>query len=96
MSKSIHFFSHTVFGQLISLIDRNLVDKAVHESQSDRFCKGFYTWDHLVSMLFCSLSQCNSLREVVAGCLGLKGKTEHLGLSHFPNVPGILIHTQQM
>jgi hypothetical protein len=84
MSKSIHFFSHTVFGQLISLVDRNLVSKAVFKTQADRFCKGFHTWDHLVSMLFCSLSQCTSLREVVAGCLGLKGKAEHLGLKHLP------------
>jgi len=84
MSKSIHFFSQTVFGQLISLIDRNLVSQAVFKTQSDRFCKGFYTWDHFVSMLFSSLSQCTSLREVVAGCLGLKGKAEHLGLQHLP------------
>ena len=35
-------------------------------------------------MLFSSLSQCNSLREVVAGCLGLLGKKEQIGLKHLP------------
>jgi hypothetical protein len=84
MSKSIHFFGQSVFGQLISLIDRNKVKTAVNTSGSDHYCKGFYTWDHLVSMLFCTLSNCTSLREVAAGCLGLKGKTEHLGLSRLP------------
>lgn len=84
MSKSIHFFGQSVFGQLISLIDRSEVKSAIKNTGSDRFCKGFYTWDHLVSMLFCTLSNCTSLREVAAGCLGLKGKTEHLGLNRLP------------
>lgn len=35
-------------------------------------------------MLFCCLSHCNSLREVVAGCLGLLGKAEQIGLKHLP------------
>jgi hypothetical protein len=38
----------------------------------------------MVSMLFCTLGHCHSIREVVAGCLGLKGKTEHLGLLKLP------------
>jgi hypothetical protein len=84
MGKSIFFFGQSVFGQLISLIDRTDVKKAISKTNSDRYCKGFYTWDHLVSMLFCTLGGCNSLREVAAGCLGLKGKTEHLGLKKLP------------
>jgi hypothetical protein len=84
MSKSIHFFSQTVFGQLISLIDRKLIESCVSQTQSDRYCKGFTTKDHLISMLFSSLSQCSSLREVVAGCLGLLGKKEQIGLKHLP------------
>lgn len=84
MSKSIHFFGQSVFGQLISLIDRNQVKIFIKRTHSDKYCKGFYTWDHLVSMLFCALSNCTSLREVTAGCLGLKGKTEHLGLKRLP------------
>src|SRR5688500_7044686 len=84
MSKSIHFFGQTVFGQLTSLIDRNLIDQCVSKTQSDRFCKGFTTKDHLISMLFSCLSNCTSLREVVAGCLGLLGKAEQIGLKHLP------------
>ena len=84
MSKSIHFFSQTVFGQLTSLIDRTIIESCVFQTRSDRYCKGFTTKDHLFSMLFSSLSQCNSLREVVAGCLGLLGKKEQIGLKHLP------------
>jgi hypothetical protein len=35
-------------------------------------------------MLFCTLGNCQSLREVVGACLGLKGKVEHLGLGRLP------------
>jgi hypothetical protein len=84
MGKSIHFFGQSVFGQLISLIDRSKITESVSLHQSDKHCKGFYTWDHLVSMLFCTLGNCQSLREVVGACLGLKGKVEHLGLGRLP------------
>lgn len=84
MSKSIYFFGVNIFGQLISLLNRSEVNKAVRSNSSDKHCKGFTTWNHLVTMLFCTLGHCYSLREVVAGCLGLKGKTEHVGLLKLP------------
>lgn len=84
MSKSIHFFGQSVFGQLISLIDRSISQKASEKTQSDRNCKGFSSWDHLLSMVFCGVGNCHSLREVCAAFLGLKGKTEHLGMNKIP------------
>jgi len=84
MSKSNHFFGQSVFGQLVSLFDRVDISRAVKNHGSDYHCKGFSTWDHLVTMLFSSLANCNSLREIAAGFLGLKGKTEHLGLGKLP------------
>ena len=82
MGKSKFFFGHSVFGQLISLINRMVVSQAVTATKSDRYCKRFTTWDHLVTLLFATLGGCTSLREVHGGLLGLKGKTEHLGLGH--------------
>jgi hypothetical protein len=84
MSKSIHFFGQSVFGQLISLIDRKIVQNASENTHSDRHCKGFSSWDHLLSMVFCGVGNCQSLREVCAAFLGLKGKTEHLGMNKIP------------
>jgi hypothetical protein len=84
MSKSIHFFGQSVFGQLISLINRSEIQKAIDQTQSDRNCKGFTSWDHLLSMVFCGVGNCQSLREVCAAFLGLKGKTEHLGMNRIP------------
>lgn len=84
MSKTTHFFGQSVFGQLISLIDSNIVSKATKTCQSDRYVKKFKTKDHLISMLFCSFAKCTSLREVSGAMLGLSGKTKHFQLEHIP------------
>jgi hypothetical protein len=84
MNKSSHFFGQSVFGQLISLIDTRIVTSSAKKHQSDRYVKKFDTFDHLISMLFCSFSHCSSLREVAGAMLGLKGKTAHFQLKSIP------------
>ena len=84
MDKSTHFFGTSVFGQLISLIDCSIISKAVNQYSSDRYVKKFKTKDHLISMLFCALAKCTSLREVSGAMLGLSGKTKHFQLDHIP------------
>lgn len=84
MSKSNHFSTKSVFGQLISLIDEGLIGRAVKKCDSDRYTKRFKTKDHLISMLFCSFSKCTSLREISGAMLGLSGKTAGFQLNHIP------------
>jgi hypothetical protein len=84
MSKSTHFSTKSVFGQLISLIDDSLIKRAVKKCESDRYTKRFTTKDHLISMLFCSFSKCTSLREISGAMLGLSGKTSGFQLTHIP------------
>lgn len=84
MDKSTHFFGQSVFGQLISLIDDSLINWAVRKYKADRYVKRFKTKDQLISMLFCTLGKCNSIREVCGAMLGLKGKTKHFELSCIP------------
>jgi len=84
MGKSNHFSTKSVFGQLISLIDDGLINRAVKKCNSDRYTKRFKTKDHLISMLFCSFSKCTSLREISGAMLGLSGKTADFHLSHIP------------
>jgi hypothetical protein len=84
MSKSNHFSTKSVFGQLISLIDERLIGRSVKKSDSDRYTKRFKTKDHLISMLFCSFSKCTSLREISGAMLGLSGKTAGFQLNHIP------------
>lgn len=84
MNKTTHFFGQSVFGQLISLIKPSIITKASNQLNSDRYIKKFTTKDHLVSMLFCTVAKCTSLREVAGAMLGLSGKTEHFRLNHIP------------
>lgn len=84
MGKSTYFSSKSVFGQLISLIDNEMIKKEAKRCGSDHYTKRFTTKDHLISMLFCSFSKCTSLREISGAMLGLSGKTESLGLNHIP------------
>jgi hypothetical protein len=85
MNKSTHFFGQSVFGQLISLINADLIKTAVKKHNSDRYTKKFGTSDHLISMLFSSFANCSSLREVAGAMLGLKGKTNHFQLKNIPH-----------
>jgi hypothetical protein len=66
------------------LIDFIEVKKCVNKFASDRYTKKFTTSDHLISMLFATLSHCTSLREVAGGMLGLKGKYKHFQLKNIP------------
>jgi hypothetical protein len=84
MGKNKYFSSKSVFGQLISLVDDSMIQKAVKKFDSDRYVKHFKCQDHLFSMIFCSLEKCNSLREVSGGMLGLSGKEESVRIRHLP------------
>ena len=85
MNKSSYFFGQSVFGQLISLIEADIVKRADKKHNSDYYTKKFSTSDHLISMLFSSFANCSSLREVAGAMLGLKGKTNHFQLKYIPH-----------
>lgn len=84
MSKHTYFIGQPVLAQIIKLIPRSLVSQLSRRHNADRYCKRFYSWDHLISMLFASLSGCGSLREVTTGMLAAEGKLRHLGLRYTP------------
>jgi hypothetical protein len=84
MGKGTHFFGTSVFGQLIALIDERIITKGVKRCNSDYYVKRFKTSDHLISMIFCVLAKCVSLREVSGAMLGLSGKTHHFRLKNLP------------
>ena len=65
------FFSQSVFGQLISLIEPKIISDASKAYDADRYVMRFKTKDHLISMVFCALAKCCALREVSAAMLGL-------------------------
>lgn len=61
-----------------------MVSRLARKHQTDYYCKRFYSWDHLITMLFATFSQCQSLREITTGMLAAQGKLRHLGLVNTP------------
>lgn len=84
MPKSTYFFGQSVFGQLIDLIDPNIISRATRKTEADRHYKRFFVRDHLITMLFGVTAHCTSLREICGAMMGLRGKLEHFGMGRIP------------
>lgn len=84
MGKTKHFTGQPIFNQLLSLIPRSMVNRLVRRYDGDRYCKKFKCYDHLVTMLYSSLHQCSSLRELITGMQACSDRLKHLGLTHTP------------
>ncbi len=79
----------TLFVQIIKKIDRSVFKKLVEKHHSDKGNKGFDSWTHLVSMLFCHFAKStisNGLRfatgnlnhlGVIKGSIKIKYKLKH-------------------
>mgnify|MGYP000846781728 CR=1 FL=1 len=84
MNKSTFFTGQPIFSQLIKLIPRSIISQACSSHQSDRYCKKFDTYHHLITMLYCCYQHCTSLREVVSGLGACEGRLQPLGITHLP------------
>lgn len=84
MNKSTHFSGHPIIKQLLNLVPKHLVSRTAESHQSDRYYKSFKTYEHMVCMLYATLSGISSLRELSTVMLACEGKLSHLGLSSFP------------
>ncbi len=76
--------SHSLFGQLLSLISRPQFALHVRDLKAEKYAKGFAAWDQLVAMLFCHLAQAKSLREITGGLKTCLGKLNHFGMQRAP------------
>ena len=74
----------SLLSQILQLIPRDNFNKLVSKHGTDKHSKGLNSWTHLVSMVFCHLSNSTSLREISAGLLSATGNLSHLGLSRSP------------
>ena len=75
----------TLFSQIIQKIDRTIFNKLVSKKQTDKGCKGFTSWTHLVSMLFCHFAKSTSVRDISNGLRSATGNLNHLGVSRAPS-----------
>lgn len=84
MNKSTNFSGQPIISQVLKFIPVTLINRTAAAHTSDRYYKRFKTYDHLVTMIFASLSGLSSLREVSSIMLACEGKLNHLGLRSFP------------
>jgi transposase len=84
MGKNAFFIGQPILLQVLKLIPRDIVEEASKKFQSDRYVKSFTTYHHLVSMLYASLTNCQSLRELVTGLQVSHNKLLALGIDHTP------------
>ncbi len=73
-----------LFSQILSLVDRTIFNKIVRKHDSDKHQKGYNSWTHLVSMLFCHLAKAGSVRDISNGLRSATGNLSHLGVSCAP------------
>lgn len=75
----------TLFSQIISKLDRIKFSKLVKERQTDKHQKGYNSWTHLVSMLFCQFAKSQSVRDISNGLHSATGNLNHMGISKAPS-----------
>jgi hypothetical protein len=74
----------SLFCQLLEVFPRHEFQAIVRDIGTERHSKGFSSWDHFVSMVFCHLAQAKSLREICDGLRTCLGKLNHLGMAKAP------------
>ena len=84
MNKSNFFTGQPIFSQVLKFIPRADVFTISRDLKSDRYCKTFNTYSHLVTMLYGILNKCDSLREVTTGLLAWDQRIHHLGIDNHP------------
>lgn len=75
----------TLFSQIISKLCRQKFSKLVKEHQTDKHAKGYNSWTHLVSMLFCQFAKSQSVRDISNGLRSATGNLNHLGIQKAPS-----------
>ncbi len=74
----------SLFAQIAQHLNHLIFNKLVKENDIDKHQKGFDSWSHLISMLFCHLGKSESLRDISNGLRLATGNLNHLGNVHSP------------
>ena len=75
----------TLFAQIISKLDRQKFNFYVKTKNTDKHNKGYNSWTHLVSMLFCQFAKSQSVRDISNGLRSATGNLNHLGIQKAPS-----------
>ena len=72
-------YRDTRFAEILKGLPRPVFEKYARQYNADKHCKGFKTWDQLISLMYAQISGATSLREVEAGFNSQKIHHYHLG-----------------
>jgi len=75
----------TLFSQIIARLDRLKFNILVKEHNTDKHQKGYNSWTHLVSMLFCQFAKSQSVRDISNGLRSATGNLNHMGIRKAPS-----------
>jgi Domain of unknown function (DUF4372)/Transposase DDE domain len=84
MNQSNNFSGQHIFSQVTKLCNRSELSEIISSTKADRYYKHLKCFEHFISMLYCVLSNCTSLREIVSGLGVAQGKLNHLGIDYVP------------
>jgi hypothetical protein len=73
-----------VIRQVIDLIPRFIITKAINRYQSDKYCHKYKTYDQLVALLFGQLCKCSTLEDISVGIGVSENFISDLGLEQSP------------
>lgn len=79
----------TLFSQIVSKLCRQKFSRLVKEHETDKHSKGYNSWTHLVSMLFCQFAKSQSVRDISNGLRSATGNLNHLGIQKAPSKSSI-------
>jgi hypothetical protein len=84
MHKNTLSTGQPVFSQILKLIPQHILSELTEKHKTDRYCKTFKGYDHVVTMLYAAFHRCNSLPEVITGMQANGPRLGHLGLAQTP------------
>lgn len=84
--KSTKLSGQPIICQLLSFIDREIVQQSVDKFSSDRYYKTMSTYKHLVFMLYGIINKSESLTSLCKCLLFLEGKLCYLGIDKLPAI----------
>lgn len=85
----------SLFSQIIKKLDRSSFNKLVKDKQTDKHSKGFNSWTHLISMLFCQFAKSQSVRDISNGLRSATGNLNHLGIQKAPSKSTVSYQNQR-
>ena len=73
-----------MFGQIVKMLDRHKINILADQMKANRYTKRFDAYQHLVVMLYATISHYESLREVEIGFLAVARQMNHYGMDYMP------------